>query len=249
MAWLQETVPTRALGLLEFQMWPFILKGDKIVIPEQLRTQVLQAIHTGHQGETKCILLARDSVFWPGISTDIRRMVKNCGIYGKHQPAQAKLPIMQPDLPTRQWEKLGTDIFELKGLKWDSWMTWQRKPYATTSPVSWQNLGYAYASPYGGKPLKTRKATEDQQHTSRHARNNLPEDKGTFEARSIHSVPPNVTTDTLQVPTPLPPAAFTSSVEPLAPSAGEPVMTEPVTTVEAAAPMKTKAPMKAGPAS
>ena len=37
----------------------FILKGDKIVIPEQLRTQVLQAIHTGHQGETKCILLAR----------------------------------------------------------------------------------------------------------------------------------------------------------------------------------------------
>ena len=79
----------------------FILKGDKIVIPEQLRTQVLQAIHTGHQGETKCILLARDSVFWPGISTDIRRMVKNCGICGKHQPAQAKLPIMQPDLTTR----------------------------------------------------------------------------------------------------------------------------------------------------
>ena len=58
-----------------------------------------------------------------------------------------------------------------------------------------------------------------------------------------------MTTDTLQVPTPLPPAVFTSSVEPPAPSAGEPVMTEPVTTVEAAAPMKTKAPMKAGPAS
>ena len=70
-----------------------------------------------------------------------------------------------------------------------------------------------------------------------------------LKPRSIHSVPPNVTTETLQVPTPLPPAVFTSSVEPLAPSAGEPVMTEPVTTVEAAAPMKTKAPMKAGPAS
>ena len=84
----------------------FILKGDKIVIPEQLRMQVLQAIQTGHQGETKCILLARDSVFWPGISTDTRRMVKNRGICGKHQPAQAKLPIMQPDLPTRPWEKL-----------------------------------------------------------------------------------------------------------------------------------------------
>ena len=58
---------------------------------------------------------SKSSVFWPGISTDIRRMVKNCGICGKHQPAQAKLPIMQPDLPTRQWKKLGTDIFEVKG--------------------------------------------------------------------------------------------------------------------------------------
>ena len=25
---------------------------------------------------------------------------------------------MQPDLPTRPWEKLGTDIFEFKGLKY-----------------------------------------------------------------------------------------------------------------------------------
>ena len=28
-----------------------------------------------------------------------------------------KLPVMQPDLPTRPWEKFGTDIFEFKGNK------------------------------------------------------------------------------------------------------------------------------------
>ena len=95
-----------------------VLKGSRIVIPASMRNQVLQAVHLGHQGENKCILRARESVFWPGISTDIRQMVKNCGLCNKHQPAQPKLPIMQPDLPTRPWEKLGTDIFEFNGKKY-----------------------------------------------------------------------------------------------------------------------------------
>ena len=83
-----------------------------------MRGQVLQAIHMGHQGETKCILLARESVFWPGISNDIRLMVKDCDLCNHHQPAQLKLPIMQPDLPTRPWEELGTDVFEFNGKKY-----------------------------------------------------------------------------------------------------------------------------------
>ena len=45
-------------------------------------------------------------------------MVKNCDLCNKHQPAQLKLPIMQPDLPTRPWEKLGTEIFKFNGKKY-----------------------------------------------------------------------------------------------------------------------------------
>ena len=40
-----------------------VLKGDRIVIPQSLKKEVLKAIHTGHQIETKCLLLARESVF------------------------------------------------------------------------------------------------------------------------------------------------------------------------------------------
>lgn len=95
-----------------------ILKGNRIIIPSSLRKQVLDAIHHGHQGETKCILLAREAVFWPSISNEIRQVIKECEICNKYQPAQARLPIMQPDLPTRPWEKLGTDIFEFNGSKY-----------------------------------------------------------------------------------------------------------------------------------
>lgn len=96
-----------------------MLKGNRIVVLKAIRDQVLQCIHTGHQGETKCFLLAKEYVFWPGISNEIREMVKNCDLCNRHLPAQPKLPIMQPDLPTWPWEKLGTDIFDFKGKKYD----------------------------------------------------------------------------------------------------------------------------------
>ena len=65
-----------------------ILKSDRVVLPESLRGQVLDLIHSCHQGETKCLLLARQSVFWPGISRDIREMVKACEACNKYQQAQ-----------------------------------------------------------------------------------------------------------------------------------------------------------------
>ena len=95
-----------------------ILKSDRVVVPESLRGQVLDLIHSGHQGETKSLPLARQSVFWPGISRDIREMVKACEQCNKYQQAQQKLSAIQPELSTRPWEKLGTDIFEFNGSKY-----------------------------------------------------------------------------------------------------------------------------------
>lgn len=55
-----------------------ILKSDRIVVPESLRGQVPELMHSGHQGETKCLLLASQSVYWLDISGGIREMVKEC---------------------------------------------------------------------------------------------------------------------------------------------------------------------------
>ena len=95
-----------------------VLKGDRIIIPEALRRDVLTSLHTGHQGETRTILLARESVFWPGISNDIRKMIQSCATCVKFQHAQPSMPVLQPDLPTRPMQKLGTDIFDYKGGKY-----------------------------------------------------------------------------------------------------------------------------------
>nr|XP_039255214.1 uncharacterized protein K02A2.6-like [Styela clava] len=95
-----------------------IVKGNRIVVPSKLRSQVLNALHSGLQGETECLLLARQSVFWPGITKNVTDMVKSCELCNKYHSAQAKMPMMKPDLPSRPWKKLGTDIFEFQGKKY-----------------------------------------------------------------------------------------------------------------------------------
>ena len=57
-----------------------ITKGARLLIPSTLRKKVLEQIHDGHLGIEKCMLKARDSVFWPGISNDICKAVEKCGI-------------------------------------------------------------------------------------------------------------------------------------------------------------------------
>ena len=57
-----------------------ITKGARLLIPSTLRRKVLEQIHDGHLGIEKCMLKARDSVFWPGISNDIQETVAKCGI-------------------------------------------------------------------------------------------------------------------------------------------------------------------------
>ena len=87
-----------------------ITKGARLLIPSTLRRKVLEQIHDGHLGIEKCMLKARDSVFWPGISNDIRETVEKCGIC--QASSRAAKPVGNvSDVPPYIWHTLGTDLF------------------------------------------------------------------------------------------------------------------------------------------
>ena len=48
------------------------------MIPASMREEILEGIHTGHQGITKCRERANLSVLWPGISKEIKSKVQLC---------------------------------------------------------------------------------------------------------------------------------------------------------------------------
>ncbi|XP_037515497.1 uncharacterized protein K02A2.6-like [Rhipicephalus sanguineus] len=91
-----------------------LLKGPRIVIPSSLRPAVLTLLHEGHQGINRTKALARESVWWPGISADIASLVTNCEQCASTRVNLAE-PLVSTALPGRPWEFLGMDLFHLNG--------------------------------------------------------------------------------------------------------------------------------------
>ncbi|XP_057217097.1 uncharacterized protein K02A2.6-like [Triplophysa rosa] len=92
-----------------------LLRRDRIVVPQVLREEMLSRIHEGHLGIEKCKRRSRDSVYWPGINSDIETMVSTCEVCLKHQNRQAREPMITTDLPQYPWQKVGTDLFHFHG--------------------------------------------------------------------------------------------------------------------------------------
>ena len=62
-----------------------ITRGARLLIPSTLRRKVMEQIHDGHQGIEKCMLKAKEAVFWPGISNDIHEAVEEWNLSSKFQ--------------------------------------------------------------------------------------------------------------------------------------------------------------------
>lgn len=89
-----------------------LVKESRIIIPSVMRLEVLDKIHEGHQGVTKCRARAKGAVWWPGLSREIQDMVSNCKICAKHQEVK-KEPLIPTPMPERPWQTIATDLFQL----------------------------------------------------------------------------------------------------------------------------------------
>lgn len=90
-----------------------LLYRCRLIIPEKLRKNILQDIHTGHQGIVKCRARARESVWWPGISTEVEKMVEKCPTCIKERKVPPE-PLITTETPDYPWQKVGIDLFEWK---------------------------------------------------------------------------------------------------------------------------------------
>ena len=91
-----------------------LLKGTRLVIPSAMRNDILAKLHEGHQGVVKCRERARQSVWWPGLSQQLSELVRNCRACIKQRTNHTE-PLIPSELPERPWQKLGADLFTLKG--------------------------------------------------------------------------------------------------------------------------------------
>lgn len=89
----------------EILMW-----GYRVVVPEKLRPQILNELHSSHFGVVKSKSIARSYVWWPGIDEDIANMIKNCRSCISVLPNPVKSELIPWKCPGKPWSRIHIDF-------------------------------------------------------------------------------------------------------------------------------------------
>ena len=54
-----------------------LYKGDCVIVPTALYKEMMKHIHASHQGQQACLRRAKDALFWPGMSSQIKEAGSN----------------------------------------------------------------------------------------------------------------------------------------------------------------------------
>ena len=90
-----------------------ITRGNRIIVPKEMKAEMLQYIHEGYQGKERFLLWARNTVFWPMITYDIQELIERCIICQEHGRSQSIIETTQ-ELAPFPWHTQATDIFYWK---------------------------------------------------------------------------------------------------------------------------------------
>ena len=92
-----------------------ILYGRRIIVPKSLRLDTLKRLHASHQGIEKTRRRAQQTVFWPGISSDITNTVSACDECQERRPSLQKETYMSDPLPATPFAEIAADLFSYGG--------------------------------------------------------------------------------------------------------------------------------------
>ena len=91
-----------------------VMKGNNVVIPENLRADTLSRLHDAHQGLTSTLQRARRTVYWPNLQNDVSNMIHQCEECQMYGNKQARTPERQISA-SRPMETIGMDLMEFGG--------------------------------------------------------------------------------------------------------------------------------------
>ncbi len=84
----------------------FVFRGERVVIPDALRGDMIHRVHSAHLGVDGCLRRARACLYWPGMNAQIKRFIEKCD-----QSRSLRESLCPHELPDQTWSKVGTDLF------------------------------------------------------------------------------------------------------------------------------------------
>lgn len=102
--------------------------GVRTVIPVSLREEILDNLHSAHQGVNGMKARARTSVYWPGIRQAIDRRRSQCETCNRISPSQPVAPLVSTPTPDYPFQQCVADFFHMGGHRYlvyaDRYTSW-----------------------------------------------------------------------------------------------------------------------------
>ena len=89
--------------------------GQRCVVPLSPHARIKEKLHGAHTGIQSCLHRARETVYWPGMNSELMNYISKCDICSFYQSLQAKEPLICHEIADRPWQKIGADVFTLDG--------------------------------------------------------------------------------------------------------------------------------------
>ena len=87
-----------------------VFKGKRLVVPQGLRAEIKKDIRASHAGVDGCLRRARESVYWPGMNSELRHWISTC------EPCR----LFETSHGKEKREKIAVDLFTQNQLQYSS---------------------------------------------------------------------------------------------------------------------------------
>ena len=92
-----------------------IFKGERLLIPDKIRGDLKERIHSAHIGLQGCLRRAREAVYWPGMNQEVEDYVSKCRTCMAYRPKQQKETLRPHEIPERPWQIIACDLMDFQG--------------------------------------------------------------------------------------------------------------------------------------
>lgn len=86
-----------------------LFRDDRVYIPTSLRTSILNELHSTHSGIVRMKRLARRYCYWPGIDSDIEKLVRSCSACAANQKQPSRIDTHTWEVPVSNFERVHMD--------------------------------------------------------------------------------------------------------------------------------------------
>ena len=87
-----------------------LLWGIRVIIPKKYQAQLLEELHSEHQGVSRMKALARSYPWWPGLDKELEECARNCHECQSVKNSPAVAPLHPWLWPSKPWQRVHIDF-------------------------------------------------------------------------------------------------------------------------------------------